>query len=302
MSWVGSSAPGIGLTPTPWGSMRIRTAGHVSVQQDKEGPALFSQLDSLLSSKAGDEQWAINALMNIGDTYASIVKNYDGDIRDIIGKMDADIESAYSYMNEKYNPYVESQFDYFAGGKGIKVEDNDAQRRATYMGNVASQSATAREDQHRQMAAQGLNPYANAGNQRAMLLNRNASMAGAGNQAYGDWLSAHNQQRQADQQARSTYADMLRSPMDVQLGIMQARGMPLKAMNDMMNLEAQGAGLRADAAGKLLDYNTALRGHGLTATQSKLDYTMQKNKTIADAQSNMADANAKHFSKGVAVF
>lgn len=225
-----------------------------------------SRLDQAMSgldAKAGEYE---QILRGVYDNYSGSVDKYAGDIEGLLDAMDGDIAKLTGYIGDYENVLAEIKPDFM---NGIKVEESDGQRRATYMGNVAQQYANSEQAQNREMAAQGINPYANSGNRRANLLNRNAAMAGAGNQAYGDWLTAHNQQVQADQGAKATYAGLAAKPAELQSGVVNARGGMTGIYSDLINqgLEAD----KAKAAGYqyLNDVNSGRRSETLQLAQNK---------------------------------
>lgn len=176
--------------------------------------------EKLLTGATKESDALMAKLKTIYDSYEGAIGNYEGDMKPIMEALNGDIAGLNEYM-KGYQSLLQEIKPGMLGG--INVEAGPEQRRAQYMGSVASQYGQAEDAQRRQMASQGMNPYANKGASRSMALDRAGALAGASNQAYSDWHQQHNKDVAQQQAATANYAGLYGKQGDWYGDIFKAR-------------------------------------------------------------------------------
>ncbi len=266
---------------------------------NQKADPMLSRLDQAMSGIDGKADEYEQVLRGVYDNYSASADKYSGDIEALADAMDGDIAKLTGYIGDYENVLAEIKPDFM---NGIKVEESADQRRAEYMGNVAQQYANSEKSQNREMAAQGINPYANSGNRRANLLSRNAAMAGAGNQAYSDWLDSHNQQVQADQGAKATYAELAAKPASMQGDVVSARGSLAGLYDNLANRELDAQKAKAAGYEYLNNANMEKRAQELQLADNYANRQLETQKLNQAADASNANLQMEIIKSGLSSF
>jgi len=162
-------------------------------------------LDALMEGLDAESTALTDKLKSIYDSYSGGAEKYGENMQPIIDGLEGDLAGLGEWMTG-YQGLVEEMRPTFMGA--TQLDPNANRYREEYMGSVASQADLADQALKRDMASQGINPYENSGATRKMALDRNASLAGASNEAFRDWRTDYNRDIAQEQSANATYADM----------------------------------------------------------------------------------------------
>lgn len=218
-------------------------------------------------------------LKSIYDGYLGQVDKFGAELEPIFDQIEADIEGFEGFMGD-YQGLVEGMEGDFLNS--IMVDPNASRTKHEYMGNVASQYEQAEDAMRRQAIQQGQNPYANKGGQREMALNRAGDMAGAANQAYGDWRESYNRDIQRQQAANAAYADLYGKKGEMYGDLLGARGGLLNARTGVNDTRLQAQQARASGYEGLMGLNEQRRNQAIQLGQQQ----------AAAAQTAASEANA----------
>ncbi len=178
-------------------------------------------LDDILAGYDEESRQLTDKLRSIYDGYTGSYEEMEGNVRPIMDLIEQDIDRFEEYMGD-YEGLVSGMRGDFLDS--IIIDPSATRTRGEYMGNVAAQYDQAEAARRRQAIQQGQNPYANRGAQRAFALDRAGAMAGAANQAYGDWREAYNRDIQAQQAANEAYAGLFDKQGQMYGDLLAARG------------------------------------------------------------------------------
>ena len=189
-------------------------------------------LDDILAGYDEESEALTNKLRSIYDGYTGSYEEMEGNIRPIMDLIEQDIGKFEEYMGDYEGLVSGMQGDFL---DSIIIDPSATRTRGEYMGNVAAQYDAAEAAQRRQAIQQGRNPYANRGAQRSFALNRAGAMAGAANQAYGDWREAYNRDIQAQQAANEAYADLFGRGGEMYSDLLRARSGLISAEKGLLD-------------------------------------------------------------------
>ncbi len=178
-------------------------------------------LDDLLKGFDKESAALTDKLKTIYDGYTGSYEELEGKVSPIMDLIEQDIGKFEDYIGDYEGLISGMEGDFL---DSIIIDPSATRTRGEYMGNVAAQYDQAQAAQRRQAIQQGINPYANRGAQRSMALDRAGAMAGAANQAYGDWRDQYNTDIQRQQQANAMYADLFGQKGQMYGDLLRARG------------------------------------------------------------------------------
>ncbi len=238
--------------------------------------------DDLIEGFDKESKAITDKLMSIYDSYGEAVESGNTTLMPIIDRIGDDID--------RFEAYIGDYEDLVGGMRGdfldsILVDPNAARTRNEYMSNVAAQYDQAQEAQRRQAIQQGVNPYVNLGARREFALDRAAAMAGAANQAYGDWRNQYNLDVQRQQAANEAYANMFGKTSTLYSDLIGHRGRYLGSRQDLAMQQL--AAKQAQAAGY-----EGLAGLVENRRTQALQLGQQKAAANADAQRAGSQLNA----------
>ncbi len=200
-------------------------------------------LDDILEGYDEQSQALQGKLRSIYDGYTGSYEEMEGNIRPIMDLIEQDIGSFEDYIGDYEGLVSGMQGDFL---DSVIIDPSATRTRGEYMGNVAAQYDAAEGAMRRQAIQQGQNPFANRGAQRSFALDRAGAMAGAANQAYGDWREAYNRDIQSQQAANEAYADLVGRQGEMYGDLIRARGGLINAEKGILDtrLAAQEARAR----------------------------------------------------------
>ena len=189
-------------------------------------------LDDILEGYDEESKALTGKLKSIYDGYTGSYEEMEGNIRPIMDLIEQDIGKFEEYIGDYEGLVSGMQGDFL---DSIIIDPSATRTRGEYMGNVAAQYDQAEATRRRQAIQQGQNPYADRGAQRSFALERAGAMAGAANQAYGDWREAYNRDIQAQQQANEAYAGLFGSQGEMYGDLLRARGGLISAEKGLLD-------------------------------------------------------------------
>jgi hypothetical protein len=271
-----SSGPELKTGTSKWikaGALPIKvTYNYVSDGMDnKEANDAF---DKIMAGHDATTQKYVNTLKSIYDNYEQYSKDYEGNVKPIIDALGGDIESMDSYISEFENSLSKNK-DAFLNG--IAIDPNAARTRAEYTGAVSDQYRTSREKLKRDMASQGLNPYANTGADRELELKRAEAMGMASGKAYSDWRQGYNRDKQAQQAATGTYLGLMGRAGDMRGSILNARAGIGDMYKGVLNSKLAASKERATGYEGLTSLAEARRQEALSLAQQQQENVKRKN-------------------------
>jgi len=244
-----------------------------------EGPSgpLFgtggsNPLDDLLAGYDKESASLTKKLKSIYDSYTGSYEELEGKVQPIMDLIEGDIGKFEEYMGD-YEGLVSGMKGDFLDS--IIVDPNAARTRGEYMGNVASQYEQAEDAMRRQAIQQGQNPYANRGAAREMALSRAGDMAGAANQAYGDWREQYNRDIQRQQQANEAYANLYGKKGEMYGDLLGARSGLIGAQKGLMDTRLAAEQARASGYEGLLGLEQQKRQQALELGQQQASMRAQ---------------------------
>lgn len=242
--------------------------------------------DKVISGAEQESAALTDKLKSIYDTYEGKFGEYQADMKPILEGLEGDIGKMTDWM-AGYEQLLGEIKPTMMGG--LQIDPTAAGYRAEYVGNVAAQYDQAEEAMRRQQAAQGINPYANAGASRDMALSRAGAMGGAANEAYAAWRDDYNRNMQAQQQAMSQYAQLYGKTGDYFGDIMQARAGMGGLYKGLYDTQLQAQMAKAQGYEGLLGLEQNKWQTGLSAAQQQSMLDLQKNMFNAQLASKHAN-------------
>lgn len=213
----------------------------VGPEQDKKAAKAF---DDLMAGHDATSQAYVNQLQSIYDGYQKYAQEFGDNAKPIMEALTGDITEMQGFIKDYGDTLDEIRPTMM---DGINVDPSATRTREEYQGNVAASFDKQRQQQKMNMVSQGLNPFANKGADRQMALSEAAAMTDAGNTAYRDWRTQHNNDIQAKQKGQATYAGLIGQKGVMQGQIMDARRGLIDTNKSIMEAKI-GAG-QASAAG-----------------------------------------------------
>lgn len=269
-----------------WVGMGSRPIYRDMVTDYKQDEDAAKQFNAIMAGHDATTAAYVNQLKSIYDNYGKYAEQFGERARPIIDAIGGDIEELntsivdYTKLLSEIKPTMMH---------GVKVDPSATRTREEYMGNVAGQFAQAREAQKRNMASQGMNPYANTGASRQLSLAQAAGQTTAANSAYKDWREQYNRDMQAKQQAQAAYAGLEMGKGNMVMGKGQLRGQQLSGEQSIFG--AQMGAEQAKAAGieGLTGLAEARRAEALALGQQQ-----QENQRYLDDVTQQLNAKKKH--------
>lgn len=164
-----------------------------------------SGIDAILSGLDEESLGITDKLRSIYDSYSGGLDTFTDNMQPLIDGLENDLVGLSDWMTG-YGDVLDEIKPNMVGA--TKLDPNATRYREEYVGNVASQADAADAATKREMASQGINPYANAGMTRENKLNRSAAIAGASNQAYQDWRGDYNDDLVQEQASNAKFAEL----------------------------------------------------------------------------------------------
>lgn len=229
-------------------------------------------LDDLLAGYDRESAALTDKLKSIYDSYTGSYEELEGKVQPIMDLIEGDIGKFEDFMGD-YEGLVSGMEGDFLNS--IIIDPNASRTRAEYMGNVASQYDQAEAAQRRSAIQQGINPYANRGGAREMALQRAGDLAGAANQAYGDWREQYNRDIQRQQAANEAYAGLYARRGDMYGDLLGARSGMLNAQRGLMDTRLAAQQARAQGYEGLLGLEQQKRQQALELGQQQASMKAQ---------------------------
>jgi len=229
--------------------------------------------DALMAGHDATTAGYVSTLKSIYDGYGKYAKDFGDKAEPILKALTGDIGNMEKYIGE-YGSLLDESKSLFTDG--INIDPNATRTREEYMGNAAAQYGQAREKQIRDMASQGLNPYANKGADRQLNLATAAGLTNAANTAYKDWRNQYNQDIQAKQQATGQYAGLVGQKGALQGQVISARGGLIGVNKDIMEAKIGADQLRAQGYQDLTSLNESRRSEQLKLGQQQQENLRQQ--------------------------
>lgn len=245
------------------------------------------QFDAIMAGLDAESSGYANALKGIYDKYQGYVTDYEGDVKPIIEAMNEDIVRLSDYVSD-YEQTVDGMEDTFTSG--IQLDPSARRRRSEYMGSVAGQYDAAEEGMNRDMASQGLNPYAAKGAKRKFALARAGSVAGASNKAFSDWREQYNRDVVAKQSGMANYADLKSRVPGMYSQVAGARGNVAGVYGNILSAKLGASQAKARGYEGLLDRTEQRRTEALAFQQNKTNIDMGTAAAASKMQTDLVNS------------
>lgn len=187
---------------------------------DKPTQVKHGWWDDVIAGSEEQSAALTDKLKSIYDGFEGYATEFGGKVEPLLKALGGDIGKMEKWMEGYQDVLTEIKPTMM---RGLQIDPTAAGYRSEFMGNVGAQYDQAEDQMRRQMAQQGINPYANTGASRDMALNRAGAVAGAANQAYAAWRQDYNQNMQAQQDAMAKYAGLYGKTGDYFGDILRAR-------------------------------------------------------------------------------
>ena len=256
LTYEGRTAPVMGLKTFAINTLK-------NGQQDAKAAKAF---DAIMAGHDAASQAYINQLTGIYNGYQKYAEEFGDSAKPIMEALTGDIGEMQGYIKDYGNVLDEVRPTMM---DGIRVDPNATRTREEYQGNAAAAYGKQKDQAAQQMAAQGLNPYANKGASRDMALSQAAAMTDAGNKAYKDWREGYNRDIGTKAALQGQYAGLVGQKGALQGQVMQARGGLIDANKSIMDAKISAGQAQAAGLSDLLSLQENRRQEALSLAQQQ---------------------------------